>query len=105
MPWADPPKPPGARGETEAFRVTVRGRVQGVGFRWWTCSAAERCGVRGWVANRADGSVEIFAEGAPGDLERFLKEAEKGPPRARVEAVARRPCAPEGFGGFSVRGW
>ncbi len=105
MPWADSGEPRSAKGGIEAFRVTVRGRVQGVGFRWWVCTAAERCGVRGWVANRADGSVEIFAEGAPDALARFLIDAEKGPPLSRVESVSKRPCAPEGFSDFSLRGW
>ena len=92
------------RAKIEAFHVSVRGRVQGVGFRWWVRSAAEHYGVRGWVANRADGSVEIFAEGASDDLARFLMDAEEGPPYSRVESFAARPAEPEGFRDFSIRG-
>ena len=101
MAWADFAKPR----ERKAFRVTVRGRVQGVGFRWWVCSAAERHSITGWVENRPDGSVEIYAEGASGALGRFLIEAEKGPPLSRVESFTKRPCPPEGLTGFNVRGY
>lgn len=111
MPWADSDSDYSLRGGKEsrpafeARRVIVRGRVQGVGFRWWVCSAAQRCGVNGWVANRADGSVEIFAEGEPRALSIFLSEAEKGPPLSRVESVTETKCRSEGFRGFTVKGW
>ena len=95
----------GGGSKKEAFNVTVRGRVQGVGFRWWVRNAAERYGVRGWVANRDDGSVEIFAEGKPDDLARFLIDAEQGPPYSRVEAFVKSPAEPEGFRDFSIRGY
>lgn len=65
----------------------VRGRVQGVGFRWSTTRTAEELGVRGTVRNRTDGAVEVHAEGPPGamsDLEAWLRE---GPRAARVEGV------------------
>lgn len=65
----------------------VRGRVQGVGFRWSTTRAAEELGVRGTVRNRADGAVEVHAEGsaeAMSDLEEWLRE---GPRAARVEGI------------------
>lgn len=65
----------------------VRGRVQGVGFRWSTTRTAEELGVRGTVRNRADGTVEVHAEGpadAMSDLEEWLRE---GPRAARVEGV------------------
>ena len=106
MSWANSfsSSPAGASAKIEAFRATARGRVQGVGFRWWVRSAAERYGVRGWVANRADGSVEIFAEGASDDLARFLMDAEEGPPYSRVESFVKSPAAPEGFRDFSIRG-
>ena len=95
--------PAGASAKIKAFRVSVRGRVQGVGFRWWVRSAAERYGVRGWVANRADGSVEIFAEGEADDLARFLIDAEEGPPYSRVESFVKSPAEPAGFSDFSIR--
>jgi acylphosphatase len=52
-------------------RFIVAGRVQGVGFRWYAQRWGERLGLRGWVANRADGTVESEAEGRPQDLREF----------------------------------
>jgi acylphosphatase len=81
------------------FRVT--GRVQGVGFRWWTRAQAIRLGLDGTVRNADDGSVEVQARGpepALAELERLLNE---GPPHARVRAVERFAAslagAPSGF--------
>ena len=68
-----------------AFRV--RGKVQGVGFRWWTRSRARGLGVAGTVRNCPDGSVEVRVRGpeqAVAALRRFLQQ---GPPGSRVEAV------------------
>jgi len=83
------------------FRVT--GRVQGVGFRWWTRAQATRLGVEGTVRNAADGSVEVQARGpepALAELERLLQE---GPPHARVHAVERIPASlASGAAGFEV---
>lgn len=72
--------------ERRAYRVT--GRVQGVGFRWWTRRTAERLGLRGTVRNARDGSVEIHAEGSGEALEEFRQRLEAGPPGARVEGVS-----------------
>ncbi len=69
----------------------VRGRVQGVGFRWWTRARASDLGLRGTVGNRPDGTVEVHAAGDVETLETFAAELEVGPPMARVEEV-------EGFG-------
>jgi acylphosphatase len=83
------------------FRVT--GRVQGVGFRWWTRAQAIRLGLDGTVRNADDGSVEVQARGpepALTELERLLNE---GPPHARVRAVERFDAALEGDrAGFDV---
>jgi acylphosphatase len=63
----EPPGPPagGGEGGTEPVRLTawVRGRVQGVGFRWWVRSQALALGLRGWAENLADGRVKVVAEG------------------------------------------
>lgn len=68
-------------------RFVVSGRVQGVGFRWFTVRCAGREGVRGWVRNLPDGRVEIEA-GGPGDaMLRFEREIRTGPTGARVDAV------------------
>lgn len=83
------------------FRVT--GRVQGVGFRWWTRAQALRLGLGGTVRNAADGSVEVQASGpapAVAELERLLNE---GPPHARVRSVERfDPSLAAGAAGFEV---
>jgi len=54
-------------------RITFQGRVQGVGFRYTTASAARAFQINGYVRNCADGSVELVAEGRPGDVDRLLE--------------------------------
>ena len=65
----------------------VRGRVQGVGFRWWTRRRASDLGLRGTVRNHPDGTVEVHAAGDHETLEVFATELEVGPPMAQVEGV------------------
>jgi acylphosphatase len=76
-----------------AVRVRVRGRVQGVGFRWYVREAAQRAGLAGFVRNLPDGDVEIAASGDDAALEDFLKAVKRGPPGARVETFERAPLA------------
>jgi acylphosphatase len=86
-----------------ARRFVISGRVQGVGFRWFTESAAAREGLHGWVRNRPDGSVEAQAEGDADALERFERALRHGPPAARVDAVEVDAVAPTGRDtGFAV---
>lgn len=68
-------------------RVRVHGRVQGVFFRNWTMDRALALGVRGWVRNRRDGSVELVAFGDEGAVEALVAACRAGPPAARVERV------------------
>lgn len=78
--------------DDHAIRVyRVTGRVQGVGYRWWTRREAEALGLRGTVRNCEDGSVEVVASGAANDLERLRRILEEGPPGARVTAVTEEP--------------
>lgn len=70
-----------------ARKFVVTGRVQGVGFRFFTQDAARREGLTGWVRNLDDGSVEAVAEGEAEALERFERDLRRGPSRARVERV------------------
>ncbi|HEX6939249.1 MAG TPA: acylphosphatase [Longimicrobiales bacterium] len=72
-----------------AYRIT--GRVQGVGFRWWTRAEAEALRLRGTVRNGEDGSVEVVAAGDPAALEHFRRRLAEGPPGARVDHVDERP--------------
>ncbi|MGD2047023.1 MAG: acylphosphatase [Gemmatimonadota bacterium] len=68
-----------------AFRVV--GRVQGVGFRWWTRRTAQELGLGGWVRNEVDGSVVVHGVGSAGALERLAEALEDGPASARVDTV------------------
>ena len=70
-----------------AYRVT--GRVQGVGFRWFTSRAAKELGISGTVQNHPDGSVRVHARGALAVLDQLEATITRGPVAARVEAVER----------------
>ena len=91
----------------QRLNAVVHGRVQGVGFRFHVVRAAERLGLRGWVANEADGAVRCVAEGASDDLQRLLAELRAGPAGAWVDRVDETWSAATGeFVRFSVRaGW
>lgn len=78
----------------EGVRFVVHGRVQGVGFRWWTHREAERLGVAGTVRNLADGTVEVLAFGSPDQIERLQRGLWRGPPLSEVERIERRSTAP-----------
>ncbi len=65
----------------------VHGRVQGVGFRWWTCRRGSDLGLRGTVRNRPDGTVEVHAAGELEQLEVFAAALGIGPRSARVDGV------------------
>jgi acylphosphatase len=86
-------------------RYLFFGRVQGVGFRYTTANLAREFGVRGYVRNRSDGSVELVAQGAGADVDRFLTELD----RQFVGYIERRTvedCDPdEQFGGLEFRGF
>ena len=86
------------------IHAIVRGRVQGVNFRYYTTRTARRLGLKGWVANRADGTVETVAEGDQSDLEEFKDFLHRGSPAARVEDVEVDWESITGeFDGFRVR--
>ena len=79
-----------------ARRYLVTGRVQGVGFRYFTQRAAARGGIRGWVRNNPDGSVEIAAEGDAAAVEHFERDIREGPPGARIDNVSFRDDSGDG---------
>src|ERR1700709_989318 len=66
---------------------TIRGRVQGVGYRYWTRRAATARGLQGWVRNRRDGSVEAVFAGPEQAVAEMIGLCRRGPPSARVDAV------------------
>jgi acylphosphatase len=85
--------------ECRGYRVV--GRVQGVGFRFWTRRTAERLGLAGTVRNLPDGSVEVVARGSRQAIATLEGELRKGPPASRVERVEHiggaHPGSLEGF--------
>jgi acylphosphatase len=86
-----------------AARVIITGRVQGVGYRMWAKREARRLGLRGWVRNRSDGSVEALAVGAAAEIDAFVQACHSGPSMARVAAVRREAAADDGTPGFEER--
>ena len=71
--------------------VSVKGKVQGVGFRYFAMQAGRRLGLTGWVRNLPDGRVEAEAQGDERSLKRFVTELEKGPPGAIVDSLKSQP--------------
>ena len=71
----------------QARRFLVRGRVQGVGFRWFVEREARLLGVAGWVRNNSDGAVEVFAQGTREQLSALRDRLQAGPRAARVDQV------------------
>lgn len=86
-----------------ARRVLIEGRVQGVGFRWWTRHAAQALGLRGWVRNRRDGGVEAVFAGPADAVSAMVEKCRSGPPSSRVIDLkvvdAEMPAEP----GFEAR--
>jgi acylphosphatase len=84
--------------------ATVRGLVQGVGYRWFVQREAARIGLDGWVANQYDGSVEVVAEGAEAAMGELLLVLWEGPPGASVSDVeVRHEPARGNIVGFTIR--
>jgi len=81
----------------------LTGRVQGVGFRWWTHREAVRLGVRGAVKNRDDGSVEVMAIAGFDTIEHFERSLRRGPPMSDVRRLERIACTlPDQVEGFLI---
>lgn len=87
-----------------ACKYKVIGRVQGVGFRFWTAQTARALNLTGWVCNRPDGSVELEAHGEETDLATIQKQLWQGPPFSEVTDVICIPCIqPDKFSDFTIR--
>jgi DNA ligase D-like protein (predicted 3'-phosphoesterase) len=93
-----------AEADATAVRATVRGAVQGVGFRDATVRRAKRLKVMGWVRNAEDGSVLVHAEGSKRPVEELVSFLREGPRGARVAEVEVEQVAVEGHEQFAVRG-
>ena len=70
-----------------ARRLRIHGRVQGVFYRAWSAEAARALGLRGWVRNRSDGTVEMLVAGDGEAVERLISQCRTGPPAARVDRI------------------
>jgi acylphosphatase len=85
----------------------VRGRVQGVGFRWFVHREAAALGLRGWVRNTDGGDVEVVAAGDPAQVDDLRTHLHKGSRGSRVDAVVEHELADseaESLGPFQIEG-
>ena len=80
----------------------MSGRVQGVGFRWFTRTTALRIGLTGWTKNLSDGRVEVYAIGTNVQLRDLRKELHLGPAAADVTSVLEQEAAIEAVRGFRI---
>ncbi len=74
--------------QAKSVLVRIEGRVQGVFYRGWTVNEASRRGLRGWVRNRSDGSVEALFAGTKTDVDEMVAACSTGPSAARVTAIS-----------------
>jgi acylphosphatase len=86
-----------------AIHLIIRGRVQGVGYRWWAVETARGLGLDGWVRNRRDGSVELLAVGLETATEQLVQACRRGPPAAAVTALELAPADDDRAQGFHDR--
>jgi acylphosphatase len=85
-----------------ARRYIVKGRVQGVGYRYFAKTAAEKRGLTGYARNSDDGSVEVLAIGDPAQVEDFLADLQRGPGLAQVSSVHHEPAPLEPHRAFEI---
>ena len=88
-----------------ARRFLVRGRVQGVGFRWFVEREAHILKIAGWVRNNSDGTVEVLAQGTRDQLSGLRSRLHEGPRAARVDDVEESEAEPiKGLNSFRIEG-
>jgi acylphosphatase len=87
----------------ETVRLRLTGQVQGVGYRFWMTRTAVSLGLRGWVRNRTDGSVEALVTGAPEAVAAMIEASGKGPLGAQVSDVTVTPDQDNSSMGFVAR--
>ena len=88
--------------ETTIFRLRIKGRVQGVGYREWAIEQATSRGLSGWIRNRSDGSVELLIAGPDQTIKDMLGACTQGPPAAQVhniDILNEKELPPAGFVG------
>ena len=86
----------------KSVRLSIAGKVQGVGYRFWAMRAAASLGLRGWVRNRSDGSVEALVTGPPEAVAAMVEASREGPYGARVTDVTVTPDQDDGAAGFAA---
>jgi acylphosphatase len=87
----------------KTLRLVIRGRVQGVSYRWWTVGEATRRGLQGWVRNRRDGSVEALVSGPAAAVDEMVAACRQGPAAARVTDIEIAAADDAVTGGFEQR--
>ena len=91
--------------DVQTRNFVVRGRVQGVGFRWFVEREAKTLGISGWVRNNTDGSVEVLATGTGEQLSALRSRLQQGPRAARVDSVEETEDKPvAGLSTFRIEG-
>ncbi|XP_077236149.1 acylphosphatase family [Tasmannia lanceolata] len=85
------PLPTNPQMPIKTVKVLIKGRVQGVFYRNWTIDNARELGLKGWVRNRRDGSVEALFSGDPNSVQEMESRCRRGPPSALVTALDVRP--------------
>lgn len=89
--------------QRSAVHLIIEGRVQGVGFRFFTREQAQKLGLTGWVRNKFDGNVETYAEGSQENLENWIGQLNRGPRSAFVTNIKREWKEAQGkFNNFQV---
>jgi acylphosphatase len=86
----------------QAVHLVVSGRVQGVGYRFWTANEAARLMLDGWVRNRPDGTVEAVLAGDAEALRQMVEACRRGPAHASVRTVTELPAPPDPGPGFRI---
>lgn len=84
-------------------RLFIRGRVQGVAYRYWMVEAARAAGAVGWVRNISDGSVEALVAGPQNIVDGLIARCREGPPAARVDDIECFEEPPPKLSGFMMR--
>ncbi|XVF76431.1 hypothetical protein PTKIN_Ptkin13bG0265600 [Pterospermum kingtungense] len=89
--------------QTKTERVVIKGRVQGVFYRNWTIENATQLGLKGWVRNRRDGSVEALFSGSPDSVQEMEQRCRRGPSTAKVTGLQVFPSDEDPGAGFEKK--
>jgi len=89
--------------DMKSMEIQVHGKVQGVGFRYYTCEKAQSLDLKGYVENRDDGTVVINVEGYEGNVMAFLKWCHQGPTSAHVTRLDYKEIVFSGYGNFEIK--